>query len=71
MPVMGSDLSIIACVSVVLERGNGAYRIEHSIVSYRIVYRLHLVTPRSEGRGGTGPDTLYCDLANEVQRSNT
>ena len=56
----------------VSERGNGAYRIEHTVVSYRIVsYILHLVTPRSEGRGGTGPDTLYFDLANEVQRSNT
>ena len=27
------------------------------------------MTPRSEEEGGTGPDTLYCIMTNEVQRS--
>ena len=37
----------------------------------QIVFEIILVTPRSEEEGGTGPDPLYWDLANEVQRSNT
>ena len=36
-----------------------------------LLIRDILVTPRSEEEGGTGPDTVYWDLANEVQRSNT
>ena len=35
-----------------------------------ICYQEILVTPRSEEEGGTGPDTLYSIMTNEVQRSH-